>query len=311
MVDVIRRKHLSRSTEHSYVGWLKRYIGHIGSVPRDWSSEAKFESFLTSLARSGVSASTQNQAFNAVLFFHREVLRVELGRIDSLRAKVPETVRTAPTAEEVRQLLARVEDVGGYPTKLVVRMLYGMGLRVSEPLELRIKDLDLAASRVVIRGAKGGKDRVLAIPCSLMSDLRAQMAVAEAVAQRDRLSGIPIALPGLLAAKYPAMRFSKAWAWLFPARSTCVDDRTGQTVRWRLHEVNVQRAVRAAVKPLGLWLTPHHLRHAYATHALQAGANPRALQDALGHASMETTTRYCHADAMGVRSPLDALAVRV
>lgn len=308
LVDVIRRKHLSRSTEDAYLGWLKRYIGWLSEVHPDGTSELKIEGFLTSLARQGVSASTQNQAFNALLFFHREVLRVELGKIDSLRAKIPEVVWHAPTVEEVRKLIGSVDDCGGYPTRLIVRMLYGMGLRVSEPLELRIKDVDLPGSRLIVRGAKGGKDRIVPIPCSIASDLKAQLQYAEAVGERDRLAGIPVALPGLLAAKYPSMQFTRAWAWVFPARTTCVDERSGKTVRWRVHHVNVQRAVRAAAREHGLWLTPHHLRHAYATHALQAGANPRAIQEALGHASMETTTRYCHADAMGVLSPLDALA---
>lgn len=308
LVEVLRRKHLSRATEDAYVAWLKRYIGHLSESRPIGSTEAKIEGFLTSLAKRGVSASTQNQAFNAILFFHREVLRVEVGRVDALRAKRPTVVRTAPSVDDVRKILSGVQDVSGYPTRLIVRMLYGIGLRVSEPLELRLKDVDLAGSRLVIRGAKGGKDRVVPIPCSLSSDLRSQVKVAEALAERDRVAGIPIALPGLLARKYPAMQFAKAWAWLFPARTTCVDDRSGQTVRWRIHEVNVQRAVKAAAQPHGLWLTPHHLRHAYATHALQSGCNPKALQEALGHSSMETTTRYCHADAMSVRSPIDSLA---
>lgn len=308
LVDLIRRKHLSRSTESSYAAWLRRYIGFLSDRKPQGASEEKIGAFLTSLAESGVSASTQNQAFNALLFFHREVLRVELGKIDSLRANSPECVRTAPSIDETRRILAGVVDVAGYPTRLVVRMLYGMGLRVTEPLELRIKDVDIGNSRIVIRAAKGKKDRVVPLPCSVATDLRAQLDVAKAVAERDRLAGLPVAMPGLLAKKYPAMQFSPAWAWVFPGHVSCWDERAGKQVRWRMHECNVQRAVRAAARPLGLWVTPHHLRHAYATHVMNAGGNPRALQESLGHVSLETTMGYCHAEALSVRSPLDAIA---
>lgn len=265
------------------------------------------EAFLTQLAHQDVSASTQTQAFNSLLFFYREVLKVEVGKVDSLRAKKPVHLRYAPEQHEVKALLAGCQDVGGYPTRLIVKLLYGCGLRVSEPLNLRVKDVLLAESKLVICGAKGGKDRFVSIPCSLVPELKAQLAHAKALAEKDRLAGVPVALPGLLAKKYPPWQFSPKWAFLFPSHQTCPHPRTGQTVRYRVHEANVQRCVRAAARPLGLDLTPHHLRHAYATHCLNGGQNPRAIQQAMGHSQLETTMGYLHAEAMSVRSPLETI----
>jgi len=288
--------------------WLRRFARFVSEECDPLAKpEQKMEAFLTQLARQEVSASTQNQAFCALLFFYREVLKVEMGKVDSLRAKKPVMVRTAPSVDEVRALLAAVPDVGGYPTALLVRMLYGMGLRVTEPLNLRVKDVLLAESRLIIRGAKGGKDRVVALPCSLVPELKAQLKHARAVWEMDKAKGLPVALPGLLAKKFPAWAHSWQWAWVFPAARPCQHPRTGQTVRWRCHEANVQRAVKDSARALGLCVTPHHLRHAYATHVMQRGANIRDVQAAMGHANMETTAGYLTPQALNVLSPLEAM----
>lgn len=306
--DVMRRKHLALATEESYVAWLLRFARFISArCPADQLPHQKMEAFLTQLARQGVSASTQNQAFCALLFFYRDVLQVEIGKVDSLRAQKPVHLRYAPEQAEVAQLLAAVQDVGGYPTRLIVKLIYGCGLRVSEPLNLRVKDVLLQDSKLVICGAKGGKDRFVAVPCSLFAELKAQLAHAKAIAARDRASGVPVQLPGLLAAKYPRWQFSPKWAFLFPSHRPVVHPRAGHVCRYRVHEVNVQRCVANAARPLGLDLTPHHLRHAYATHCLNAGQNPRAIQRAMGHANLETTMGYLHAEAMSVQSPLEAV----
>ena len=303
--EVCRLRHLALSTEESYCGWVSRFSRFVAERCADGTPEKKMEAFLTQLAAQEVSASTQNQAFCALLFFYREALGVTLGKVDALRAKKPVHLRYAPEVHEVRALLAAAGDVSSYPTRLIVRLIYGCGLRVSEPLNLRLKDVLLAESKLVIRAAKGGKDRFVAIPCSLGEELRAQMEFARGVAERDRVARVPVVLPGLLAAKYPHWPFSPKWAWLFPAHKPCLHPRTGEVVRWRCHEANVQRCVRAAARPLGLDITPHHLRHAYATHCLNAGQNPRAIQMAMGHSQLETTMGYLHAEALSVRSPLE------
>ena len=305
LTDVLRRKHFALKTEQCYCGWLRRYCDFLKTLPPGLPSEQKLERFLTALAREDVAASTQNQAFNAILFFYREALGVELKDVQSLRARRPGQVRRAPTREETLRLLQAVEGAADFATGLAVRLLYGCGLRVTEPLNLRVKDVDLEGSQLVIRGAKGGKDRVVAIPCAALEDLREQVESARVVWKRDQLGRVPVALPHLLGAKYPAAALDWNSAWVFPAHQQCADPRTGKVVRWRLHEANVQRAIRKACRQAGLGILPHELRHAYATHCLNRGANPRAIQEVMGHKSLETTMGYLHAEALGVRSPLD------
>ena len=234
------------------------------------------------------------------------MLGLPLQAVDALRVTRPAHLRHAPTVTEARTLLQTVRDVGGYPTNLVTRLLYGCGLRVTEPLNLRIKDVNLHASSLCILGAKGGKDRVVSLPCSLTAELTQQVEFARAVWRRDGQNRIPVMIPGQLARKYPEYQFAWPWAWLFPSHHPCRHPRTGQTVRYRMHEANVQNAIKEARRKLGIMVLPHELRHAYATHCLERGANPRAIQQAMGHNSLETTMGYLHADSLSVPSPLDA-----
>jgi integron integrase len=306
--DVIRLQHKALSTEETYVFWLRRYIRALEHMPQALSSERKVELFLTDLARKhDVSASSQNQAFNAILFFYRNVLEQQLGNIAALRAHRPGHERHAPTVAETKLLLQAIRNVGGYPTNLIARMLYGCGMRVSEPLNLRIKDVNLERNRLCIRGAKGGNDRMVLLPSSLVPELKQQMGFAREIWQRDRQNRTPLMLPHRLERKYPEYQFSWSWAWLFPSHCPCRDPRTGKIVRFRMHEANVQRAVKYARRKLGISVLPHELRHGYATHCLERGTNPRAIQEAMGHRSLETTMGYLHTDALSVSSPLDGL----
>jgi len=304
-VEVCRRQHKSLSTERTYVHWLKRYMAALSMMPDGLTSEKKLERFLSELAlRHDVSASTQNQAFNAVCFFYKCVIERPLKNVDALRATRPMRVRHAPSVQETGELIKAVRNVGGYPTNLITRLLYGCGLRVTEPLNLRIKDVSLDAGRFVIRGAKGRKDRVLAIPCSLVEEITGQIQAARAVWQRDQKIHLPVALEHRLAEKYPEYQFAWPWAWLFPARWPCKHPRTGELVRYRMHEANVQRAIKEARRRIGIMVLPHELRHAYATHTLDRGVNIKALQAAMGHVDVNTTLGYCHAEACSVPSPL-------
>lgn len=307
--SVLRLKHYSLSTERSYSEWLIRYWYFIQRIEdHDLASEKKFEAFLTHLARDqNVSATTQNQAFNAILFFYQTVLGQKLENINALRAQRPSQVRIALSVADTRRLLAATPDVGGYPTNMIARLLYGCGLRVTEPLNLRIKDLLFDDSKLFIMGAKGQKDRVVRMPCSLVEPIKEQIAWARAVFDRDQVGKIPLVLPFQLAKKYPAYQFNFQWAWLFPQRYPCADPRTGRIVRYHLHEANVQRAVKIARNKLGLNVTPHNLRHCYATHCLDRGDSMKAVQQSMGHKHIETTSGYWHADAMSVKSPLDAI----
>ena len=306
MRETCALRHLSINTEKSYTHWLRRYGVFLKDPQlKNLTTEQKIEAFLTRLATAGVSASTQNQAFNALLFFYREVLKRELGPVDSLRAKRPATIRQCPTVDEVRQLLATVSDIYCYPTRLIVHLLYACGLRVSEPLNLRIKDVALRERRLYIYQTKGNKGRVVLFPDCLAEAIERQLILAKSLAAQDHARGIPVALPGLLAKKYPWAAQSERWAWLFPSHTLCRDPRSGAQIRWRCHENNVQRAVKEAARRCRLdGVTPHYLRHAYATHALHGGAFVRDLQVVLGHNHLETTMLYLHTEAGRVASPL-------
>lgn len=304
--EVLRRQHKALSTEDCYIFWLRRYMTALREMPEGLSSEKKLEQFLTDLAcRRDIAASTQNQALNAILFFYREVLGQSIGNVNALRAKRPVQERHAPTVSETQRLLQTIRNEGGYPTHLVARMLYGCGLRVTEPLNLRIKDLNLERGSLCIRGAKGGNDRVVPLPGSLLPELTQQIQFAKPIWQRDKQNRTPVMLPHRLARKYPEYQFSWGWAWLFPAHHPCRDPITGTIVRFRMHEANVQRAVKLARGKLGISVLPHELRHGYATHCLERGTNPRAIQQVMGHKSLETTMGYLHAENLSVRSPLE------
>jgi len=306
--EVARLKHFALSTEDSYAGWLRRYCAYVKKLSPALASERKMELFLTALAKDDVSASTQNQAFNALLFFYQDCLGQKLQGVDSLRAKRAAFIRRAPPESEVRSLLNDVRDESAYPVRLIVKLLYGCGLRITEPLSIRIRDLDLPGSRFIIRQGKGRKDRMVAIPCLLIREIEAQIATAKVTWQRDVAAQVPIKLPSRMDRKYPGAKFSWHWAWLFPQIAPCQDPRTDQTVRWHMLESCVQRAVKNSCRRLNLDIKPHELRHAYATHSLNHQQNPRAIQEAMGHKSLETTMGYMHAETLSVRSPLETLA---
>jgi integron integrase len=306
--DVLRRQHMALATESTYVHWLRQYMTALNTMPATLPSEQKLELFLTHLARHrDLSANSQNQAFNAVLYFYKEVLRQPLQNVDALRARRPARLRRAPTVTETQALLQTIKDRAGYPTNLIARLIYGCGLRVTEPLNLRIKDVNLEKSCLFLVGAKGGKDRVVSLPKSLVPELVQQMNFAQAVWLRDKQNRIPVTLPHQLALKYPDYQFAWPWAWLFPSHSTCSHPRTHSEVRYRMHEANVQRAVRDARRKLGISVLPHELRHGYATHSMENGVSPRAIQQAMGHSSLETTMGYLHSDSLSVKSPLETV----
>jgi integron integrase len=309
LADRLRLTNAAWKTEQAYVRSVSLFWDAAARMPKEWTRERKVEAWLSGMVRDrDISASTQNCRFNALVYFFRHVVGQPLQEVNALRAKRKPTLRVAVDRETTLRLLEAVPDVGGYPTGLLARLIYGCGLRVTEPLNLRIKDVDLSRSRLSLWDTKGGECRVVALPCSLATELRAQMEFARGMWKRDVAAGVPIALPGALERKYPGRVNAWAWYWLFPQLRPCQHPRTGQTVRYRMHEANVQRAVRVAARAVGLEgvITPHNLRHCYGTHVADSGQNIRALQQALGHKSLETTQGYVHADALSVRSPLEA-----
>lgn len=314
VTEVARLQQKALSTERQYRDWIARYYDFCRHLPADWQAETKMERFLTELAvRHDVSASTQNSAFHAVRWLYVSVIKrtLDVAKVNALRAHRPEQVRHAPTVAETVALLRDVQDVSAYPANLVVRLLYGCGLRVSEPLNLRIKDVVVADRSLIIKAAKGKKDRVVRLPEVLVPEIERQIEIATTMHERDVREQVPVALPNQLARKYPEYQWSRPWAWLFPMHFPCLHPRTGQTVRWRMMEDIVQRAVKESRRRLQIQVVPHDLRHAYATHSLKSGVSIKALKEAMGHVDIKTTDGYCHDDAMSVPSPLDKLPANV
>lgn len=314
MRGVIRLKHFAFSTERCYVDWSRRYAAWLLRSRPTGTSEQKFAGWLTHLARDlDVSAVTQNQAFNAVRFFYTHGLGQPLGEVTGLRAKRRQHERMAPSREQVAAMRLVLVDTPHTPARLLFDLLYGCGLRVSEPLELRVRDVLFAESQLIIRDAKGAKDRRVPLPCSLVEPLKAQIDRARSVWEWDRAHApaVGVSLPHRLAVKYPSAPCAWPWFWVFPAPGHCNHPRTGQRVRYHLLDVALQRAVKAAALKTNLHglVTAHCLRHAYATHQLNAGENLKDIQTVMGHVSLETTAGYLHADVRRTGNPLDRLAL--
>lgn len=307
---VLRRKQYSLKTEEAYVGWYRRYVLWHGKRHPETMGAREVEDFLTHLAADlKVAAATQNQALNALLFLYREVLELELAGIDAQRAKVSRRLPVVLTREETGRLLRGVEGETG----MVCRLLYGCGLRVSEALALRVKDVDVAGGKLEVRAGKGNKDRVVGLPASLSGALETHLARVRLVFEADRREGVPgVYLPNAFEVKSPKAGETWPWMWFFPAASLSVDPRSGTRRRHHLHEIGVSRALGKAEKLAGLAkrVTAHVLRHSFATHLLLRGVDIRSIQELLGHTDVRTTEVYTQlARAMRgeIVSPLDDL----
>ncbi len=304
-----RVRHYSIRTEDCYHDWVRRFILFHGKRhPADMGA-AEVNAFLTDLAvRGRVSASTQNQAFSAVLFLYKAVLDIEPGRIDGvIRANRPKRLPVVLTRPEVDAVLARLD--GTY--RLVARLLYGSGLRLLEALRLRIKDVDFSRREVLVREGKGNKDRVTVLPDSARPDLLDHLEKVRRLHEKDLAAGFgTVYLPGALDRKLPAAGREWKWQYVFPSSVLSVDPRSGARRRHHAHEGSVSRAVTAAVRASGVGkrATSHSFRHSFATHLLESGYDIRTVQELLGHDDVSTTMIYTHVlnrGGMGVRSPLD------
>jgi integron integrase len=271
----------------------------------------EINAYLTHLAVEGnVSASTQGQALAAILFMYRHVLEEELERLDIVRAKRPKHLPVVLTTSEVSLLIDRMK--GTY--RLMAGLLYGAGLRQTECLRLRIKDVDFDRQEIIVREGKGKKDRITMLPASLVPPLRAHLDRVRGLWRKDRAAGLAgVWMPDALERKFPNAGISWAWQWVFPARRLSVDPRGGVVRRHHVGGKSLQRAVAEATAAAAIHknVTCHSFRHSFATHLLEGGYDIRTVQELLGHADVKTTMIYTHvlnrAGSRGVQSPADRL----
>ncbi|MGQ0383379.1 MAG: integron integrase [Gammaproteobacteria bacterium] len=306
----IRARHLSFRTEKTYLQWIRRFIRFHGQRhPREMGGP-EVTAFLTSLAvERRVAASTQNQALAAILFLYRAVLEIDLPWLENLvHARRPRRLPVVLARDEVERVLAHLDGTDW----LIASLLYGSGMRLNECLQLRVKDLDLSRLEIVIRDAKGQKDRKTMLPRTLVPHVRDHLRRARNLHEEDRVAARPgVSLPFALRAKYPRAATEWAWYWLFPSRSFCLDPYSNDLVRHHLYPQNIQRSVHLAVTAAGI-VKPascHTFRHCFATHLLEDGYDIRTVQELLGHADVKTTMIYTHVlnrGGRGVISPLDA-----
>jgi integron integrase len=306
----LQRKHYSKRTQDTYLRWIRRFLRfHDLKHPRSMGKN-EIESFLNYLAIDRkVSASTQNQAFSAILFLFRTVLGQEVTEpIQPLRARRPQRLPTVLSKSEARTVLECLQGV----QQLMAQLLYGSGLRLMECVHLRIKDIDFEQNQILVREGKGAKDRHTILPTSLASPLITHLARVRHTFNMDLADGLgEVYLPFALTLKYPAA--AKAWIWqyVFPATRISKDPQTGRLRRHHVHPSTLQRAVKRAAKTarLNKPITCHTFRHSFATHLLENGYDIRTVQELLGHKDVKTTMIYTHVlkrGGLAVRSPLDS-----
>lgn len=309
--DKIRLKHYSYATEKSYCGWAKRYIAwHADRAKTGTASTGATEvtEFLTMLAtQRGVSASTQNQAFAALLFLYAEVLGDPLGSVDALRAKRSRYLPTVFSRAEVTAIRDQVQGADW----LMITLLYGGGLRLAELLSLRIKDLDFDHHVLTVRRGKGDKDRTTCLPDAAIAPLQAHIKVVRQCYEKNLAAGIGCSFSEGLGRKYPNAPRDWAWQYVFPASAPGIDPRDGQTKQHHLHPSALQKIVKRAMIRAGVAKHGgcHTFRHSFATHLLESGVDIRTVQELLGHSDIRTTMIYTHVigHGAGVRSPVDLL----
>lgn len=307
--NTIRFQRKSLQTERTYVHWIKRYCYYVKSCPQG-TSEQKIAGFLSMLAnKNNVSVATQRLALNAIIYLYKQVLKRPVADLNFSLARKPKRLPVVLSKSEVARLL---ENTTG-TFALMIPLLYGCGMRASEALSLRIKDLDFDRQQIIIRDTKGSKDRAVMLPPSLREDLKHQVEQVKRQHRRDIAEGFgSVYLPYALAKKCPSAATDTGWQYLFPASRIGPCPRTGELRRHHIHSTALGKAVRKAVFAARITkrVGAHVLRHSFATHLIEAGADIRTVQKLLGHAHVNTTMIYTHVTTTGAvstPSPLENL----
>lgn len=309
MRNLLRLRHYSPNTETTYLDWARRFAEYMQMRPPATLAEADVKRYLSHLAMERrVAASTQNQAFNALLFLFRDVLVRPLeGLQDTVRAKKGRYLPVVFSRDEVQRLLAAMNGM----TKLMAQLTYGAGLRLTECITLRVKDLDFDQRRLVVRRGKGDKDRTTLLPQALVEPLQEHLTWVKGLHEADLREGHgEVQLPGALSRKYPNAGKEWGWQYVFPSAILSPDREDGKLRRFYATDSTLQKAVKEALRKAGIakHAGVHTLRHSFATHLLEGGTNIREIQELLGHNHVETTMIYTHVMrqiAPPVRSPLD------
>ena len=311
--NVLRLKHYSIHTERSYCDWIKKYIlFHKMSSRHDLANgEQKIEQFLTFLAvKKNIAPATQNQAMNALVFLYKQVLKIPLDKeINAVRAKRRITIPVVMTREEVRQVITVMEGV----SQLIVKILYGSGLRVMEAVRIRVQDIDYQMKHINVRSGKGAKDRITTFSETIIPLLDNHFAKVKTLHEQDLALGYgAVYLPYALSRKYPNAAREFNWQYIFPSRNLSQDPRSGKTRRHHIDPSLINKAIKTAVKKVGIKksISAHTFRHSFATHLLERGTDIRTIQALLGHKDVATTMIYTHVlqqGGYGVASPLDDL----
>lgn len=308
LVAAMRQRGFLWRTEQTYRGWARQFADFVQPRTPMIADGGDVSAFLSKLAvERRASVSTQKQALNALAFFMQEALRIDLGTMEFAHARPRRKIPVVLSRVEISRLLAALSP--GY--RLMAEMMYGAGLRLLELLRLRVHHLDLERGQVQVYAGKGGKDRVTVLPETLRPRLETHLARLREIFEEDRRKGVPgVWLPEALARKYQRAGEQWQWQWLWPSRMLMRDPETGVERRHHILDGTFQNAIRAAAAKAGLdkRVTPHVLRHSFATHLLEAGTDIRTVQELLGHSKLETTQIYTHVmqkPGLGVRSPLD------
>ena len=307
--DTLRTKHYSYRTEQTYKDWIKRYILFHNKRHPNEMGEKEIQEFITHLAvERKVAASTQNQALSAILFLYRAVLQKEI--------KLPPDLthvsrpKRLPTVLSHVQAMSVINQMRGIP-RLMTKILYGSGLRLTECLRLRVKDIDFENHQIIVRGGKGDDDRLTILPDSVAAEIKHILQDVKALHDKDLREGYgETALPSALGVKYPNAAKEWVWQYIFPASQRSIDPLSGVVRRHHLDETVLQKAIRSAAQlaKIDKPVSPHVFRHSFATHLLQNGYDIRTIQELLGHKDVKTTMIYTHVlqrGGLAVRSPLD------
>jgi len=313
--EVLRYHHYALRTEEAYVKWILAFIRFNGTRHPNTLGKQEVEAFLSDMATNkNYAASTQNLAFNSIIFLYKQVLDLPIADdLDPVRSKKPIRLPVVLSTEEIVLLLQAMSGI----KSLMARLMYGGGLRVMEVLRLRIQDIDFGNGYLMVRDAKGGKDRSTLLAPSLVDDLKHHLESVRQLFDQDLEQGVAdVYLPHNLAKKYPKAGATWEWQYVFPSQKLSVDPRSGKMRRHHLDESGLQKGIRAAKNKVGIdkRVTSHTLRHSFATHLLEAGTNIRVVQKLLGHADVKTTEIYTHVlqqNLDSVVSPLEKIQAQL